>query len=62
MDQILQVVGALLILSAYIASLFRMLDSSSWAYLPLEGVWAIVTTGTIVAKLGGRDAAPSPHG
>ena len=85
MDQILQVVGALLILGAYIASLFRMLDSSSWPYLLLnlvgsailtilawlgadwgflllEGVWAIVTAGTIVAKLGGRDAAPSPHG
>jgi len=62
MDQILQVVGALLILGAYIASLFRRLDPLSWPYLLLEGVWAIVTAGTIVAKLGGRDAAPSPHG
>lgn len=85
MDQILQVVGALLILSAYIASLFGLLDPSSWPYLLLnlvgsavlailawlgadwgflllEGVWAIVTAGSIIAKLGGRDAAPSPHG
>lgn len=85
MDQILQVAGALLILAAYIASLFRALDPSSWTYLLLnlvgsivlavlawlgadwgflllEGVWAIVTGGTIVAKLGGRVAAPSPHG
>ncbi|MGQ0606860.1 MAG: CBU_0592 family membrane protein [Chloroflexota bacterium] len=85
MDQIFQVAGALLILGAYIASLFRMLDPSSWAYLLLnlvgsavlallawlgadwgflllEGVWAVVTAGSIIAKLGGRDAAPSPHG
>jgi hypothetical protein len=85
MDQFLQVGGALLILGAYVASLFRMLDPSSWSYLLLnlvgsavlailawlgaewgflllEGVWAIVTAGTVVAKLGGRDAAPSPHG
>lgn len=85
MDQILQVIGALLILGAYIASLARKLDPGSWPYLLLnlvgsvvlavlawigadwgflllEGVWAIVTAGSIIAKLGGRDAASSPHG
>ena len=85
MDQILQVVGALLILGAYVAALSRVLDASAWPYLLLnlvgsavlavlawlgtdwgflllEGVWAIVTAGSIIAKLGGRDAAPSPHG
>jgi hypothetical protein len=84
MDQILQVAGALLILSAYIASLVRMLDGSSWTYLVLnlfgssllavlawldadwgflllEGVWAIVTAASIVAKLGGRDATTPTH-
>ncbi|MEJ7803692.1 MAG: hypothetical protein WKH68_10050 [Candidatus Limnocylindria bacterium] len=84
MDQILQVAGALLILAAYIASLLRKLDLSSWPYLLLnlagssllaflawlgadwgflllEGVWAVVTAGTIAAKLGGPDAAPSSH-
>ena len=84
MDQILQVAGALLILTAYVASLARRLDGSSWTYLLLnlfgstllavlawldadwgflllEGVWAIVTAGSILAKLKGRDATTPTH-
>ena len=84
MDQVLQVAGALLILSAYVASLAGRLDGSSWTYLLLnlfgstllavlawrdadwgflllEGVWAIVTAGSIVGKLKGRDATTPTH-
>jgi len=51
MDQIIQVVGALLILTAYVAG----------QLLLLEGVWAIVTGGSLIAKLSSSHAAPSAH-
>ena len=51
MDQILQVAGALLILTAYVASLARRLDGSSWTYLLLN-----VFGSTLLAVLAWLDA------
>lgn len=42
MEQIFQVAGALLILSAYVAGQFGRLDAGSWPYLLLNLVGSIV--------------------
>ncbi len=80
MDQVIQIVGALLILSAFVLAQLRRWATDSWGYLAfnvsgaailaviawidrqwgfllLEGVWTIVSTASIAARLRGRDAA-----
>jgi hypothetical protein len=42
MDQIVQVVGALLILAAYAAAQFRRLDQDSLSYLALNLVGSVI--------------------
>ena len=82
MDQIIQVAGALLVLTGFVLAQMRVWDTASWGYLwvnlfgagilawigfvdaqwgffLLEGVWTLVTGGSIVAKLRGTDARPS---
>jgi hypothetical protein len=78
MDQVVQVIGALMILVAYAAAqtgrwstdapaylwlnlvgsvILAVLAAASqnWGFLLLEGVWAIVTTGSLLRR---RSAAP----
>jgi hypothetical protein len=78
MDQVIQVIGALMILVAYAAAqtgrwstddavylwlnLFGSIilavlaaTSSNWGFLLLEGVWAIVTAGSLLKR---RQKAP----
>jgi len=73
MDQVVQVIGALLILAGFAAAQFGKLDveskpylwlnlvgsvilavlaaiSQNWGFLLLEGVWAIVTTHSLIAN------------
>lgn len=44
MDQLVQVIGALFILSAFAAAQFRLLDQSSYTYLILNLVGSVVLT------------------
>lgn len=78
MDQLVQIVGAILILTAYAGAQFGRLDQDSVSYLVLnligsailavlaaideqlgflllEGVWAIVSTWSLVKVLRSRD-------
>lgn len=73
MGQLLQVLGALLVLAGYVLAQARALDSKSypylllnlcgsallaglalvdrqWGFLLLEGVWALVSLASLVAK------------
>jgi hypothetical protein len=51
MDQVWQVGGALLILAAFVAAQFRIVDTSSWPYLVLNLVGA-----GVLAVVAGLDA------
>ena len=83
MLQLIQIIGAMLILAAFALSLFGRLSQHSlsylalnlvgsailavlayieeqWGFLLLEGVWALVSAGSLLALLRGR-RLPDTH-
>jgi len=81
MDQWLQILGALLVLAAFVAAQLRALQPQSytylllnlagsgilawlalqgeqWGFLLLEGVWALVSFGSVLVRLSRQRAAP----
>lgn len=83
MDQWLQIIGALMVLAAFVAAQLRTLDPQSytylllnlvgsgilaglalqgeqWGFLLLEGVWALVSLGSVLARASRPRAAARP--
>jgi len=81
MDQWLQILGALLVLAAFVAAQLRALQPQSytylllnlagsgilawlalqgeqWGFLLLEGVWALVSFGSVLVRVSRQRAAP----
>lgn len=84
MNQILQVIGALLVLAGFALAQFGVLGQRSylylwlnlvgsailatmagitaqWGFLLLEGVWAIVSLGSLIAEVSGRGSKTATH-
>jgi len=83
MDQWLQIIGALMVLAAFVAAQLRVLQPESypylllnlagsailavlayegqqWGFLLLEGVWALVSLGSVLVRASGKPSEPRP--